>query len=644
MDRNSIIGLVLIAAILIGYQLYTAPSPEEVARLQREQDSLALVEIQQKEREAKLAQAEEAKEEAAAPVPGLKPVDSVRVVVNGDTLHRDSVDVEALRQADLAKRFGVFSAAASGTHDEVTIENERLQVSFSTQGAAPNVIRLKDYTTYHKEPLLLADPDSGTYEFRFFLGKLDISTRDLHFKAEQLGPDAVRFTAPTTEAGKSLRITYTLDSTSWFLNVNTELVGLQGEVDPRTLFFHWELLGRNNEKHLPTERKKSTVFYKYQSDDRSYLSETEDETKKLDGRTTWVAFKQDFFTLAMVSPTGFAGNGSEIAVTVPATDSLHTKKYAAKLFFEAEPAASVQLPMRFYLGPNHYNTLRRTDIDQFDRIIDLGWGIFGWMNRFVVIPIFNFLSGFKLSYGIIILVLTIAIKLLLMPLTYRNQKSSARMRALKPEIDAINRKYPDQEDMMKRQQANMELYRKAGVNPAAGCVPLLIQMPVLYAMFMFFPSSIELRQQSFLWADDLSSYDSIFSWSEQIPLLSDFYGNHVSLFTLLMAASTVIYTLINSKQMPTQQGMPSMKLMMYLFPVMMLFFMNSLPAGLSYYYLAANVISILQMTVLSRWFIDETKLRAELEQNMRTPKKKSKWQQRMEDIQKQQQAQARRRK
>jgi YidC/Oxa1 family membrane protein insertase len=182
------------------------------------------------------------------------------------------------------------------------------------------------------------------------------------------------------------------------------------------------------------------------------------------------------------------------------------------------------------------------------------------------------------------------------------------------------------------------------VNPAAGCVPLLIQMPVLYAMFMFFPSSIELRQQSFLWADDLSSYDSIFSWSEHIPLLSDFYGNHLSLFTLLMAASTVIYTLINSKQMPTQQGMPSMKLMMYLFPVMMLFFMNSLPAGLSYYYLAANVISILQMTVLSRWFIDETKLRAELEQNMRTPKKKSKWQQRMEDIQKQQQAQARRRK
>jgi YidC/Oxa1 family membrane protein insertase len=640
MDRNSIIGLVLIAAILIGYQIYNAPSPEELAALQVQQDSLAQVEIQQKEQQAKLAQAEQAQEKPA--MPELKAVDSLRVVIGSDTLLRANVDLDSLAGLERVKKFGVFAPASQGTHEEVTIENERLQVSFSSQGAAPNVIRLKEYTTYGKEPLLLADPDSGTYEFRFFLGKLDISTKDLHFQAEKLGTDGVRFTAPTSDPAKALRITYQLDSAGWFMNVNTELLGLEGEVDPRTLFFHWEIVGRNNEKHLPTERKKCTVFYKYLSDDRSYLSETEDETKALDGKTSWVAFKQDFFTVGMVSPTGFTANGSEIAVKVPATDSLHTKHYSAKLFFQTEPSAHVQVPMRLFLGPNQYNTLRRTEIDQFDRIIDLGWGIFGYMNRFLVIPIFNFLSGFKLSYGIIILVLTIAIKLLLMPLTYRNQKSSARMRALKPEVDAINKKYPDTDDMMKRQQANMELYRKAGVNPAAGCVPLLIQMPILYAMFQFFPSSIELRQQPFLWADDLSSFDSIFSWTAQIPFITQFYGNHISLFTILMAASTIIYTLINSKQMPQQQGMPSMKLMMYLFPVMMLFFMNSLPAGLSYYYLLANVISILQMTLLSKWFIDETKLRAELEQNMRTPKKKSKWQQRMEEIQKQQQAQSRR--
>ena len=630
MDRNSIIGLVLIAAILIGYQIYTAPGPEQLARMQREQDSLAQVAIQQKERQAQQAQV--AQQTSTTELPGVRPVDSLHLVIGTDTVHRDSVDMDSLANLERVKRYGLFAAASQGKHEEITIENERLQISFSSQGAAPNLIRLKPYTTYNKEPLLLADPDSGTYEFRFFHGSLDISTKDLHFTAEKLGTDGVRFTAPTGDPGKALRITYQLDSTSWFMNVNTELVGLQGEVDPRTLFFHWDLLGRNNEKHLPTERSKSTVFYKYQSDDRNYLSETEAEDKKLEGRTSWVAFKQDFFTVGLISATGFTGNGSEISVRLNDADTAHNKRYIAKLFFETEPSAHVQIPMRMYLGPNHYNTLRKTDIDQFDRIIDLGWGIFGWMNRFVVIPIFDFLSGFKLSYGIIILVLTIAIKLLLMPLTYRNQKSSARMRALKPEVDAINKKYPDTEDMMKRQTANMELYRKAGVNPAAGCVPLLIQMPVLYAMFRFFPSSIELRQQSFLWAEDLSSFDSI----AKLPFTIPAYGDHVSLFTILMAASTIIYTVINSKQMPTQQGMPNMKVMMYMFPVMMLFFMNSLPSGLSYYYLLANVISILQMTALSKFFIDETKLRAELEMNMRTPKKKSKWQQRMDEIQKKQ--------
>ena len=248
------------------------------------------------------------------------------------------------------------------------------------------------------------------------------------------------------------------------------------------------------------------------------------------------------------------------------------------------------------------------------------------MNRFIVIPIFNFLGKFNLNYGIIILVLTVVIKLVLMPIAYRNQKSSARMRALKPELDTLAKKFPAQEDMMKKQQAQMELYRKAGVSPMAGCVPMLLQLPILYAMFQFFPASIELRQQPFLWADDLSSYDSIAT----LP------------FTILMCASTVVYTMITSKQMPQQQGMPNMKLMMYLFPVMMLFFMNSLPAGLSLYYLLANIISILQMTVLGRFFINEDKLRAELVANMAKPRKKSKWQQRIEEMQKQQQAARRR--
>ncbi len=632
MDRNTIIGLVLIVAIFVGFQIINAPSKEEIAAAQaaerRYSDSLALVQEEQARKAA----------DTSASVAQKAVTDPFIARLNADTTLSDSIRtarIDSARQADLLGRFGIFNPASTGTDESITLENEKLQVTIRTKGARPGMIRLKDYHTWSGKPLLLADPDSSSYEYRFFLGNRDISTKDLHFTAEKLGTTGVRLKAATNDPSKYLAITYQLDSADWMMRVNAELVGLQNEVNPGTVMFHWDVTGLQNEKHLPTEQGKCTVFYKYMSEDREYLSETGDESLKLEGRTNWVAFKQDFFTVAMIKPDGFTANGSEIAIKALPADGAHTKRYTARLFFDQPPSPHASLTMDLYLGPNHFNTLRRTDIPEFERIIDLGWGIFGWVNRFIVIPVFNFLGQFKLSYGIIILVLTIAIKLVLMPIAFRNQKSSARMRALKPEIEAINKKYPDPDDMMKRNTANMELYRKAGVSPMAGCVPMLLQMPILYAMFRFFPASIELRQQSFLWADDLSSYDSIATLPFTVPFN---YGNHVSLFTILMAASTMIYTLISSKQMPQQQGMPSMKIMMYIFPVMMLFFMNSLPAGLSYYYLLANLISILQMTLLGRFFINEEKLREELLVNMSKPKKKSKWQQRIEEMQKQQQA------
>lgn len=629
MDRNSVIGFILIAAILIGYTWYTMPSAEEAARMQREQDSLAALAI---EEQARQAEAELKDKGPAAPLDTLAALAApVQVSATGDTL--PPLDPDSLRRAGLVQRFGLFAPAAEGSNEEVVLENERLQVSISTHGASPSVIRLKEYTTFRKTPLLLADPDSSLYEFRFFAGNQDLSTRDLFFTAERLGPDGVRLTAPSSEPGKALTITYQLDPESYFLHVDAAFTGMDGVIDPRSLFFRWELTGFNNEKHLPNELQKCGVYFKYFSDGRDYLSESSADSKELQGRTNWVAFKQDFFTVAMVSEEGFAGSGSEIAVE-PLEVPTHTKQYSAKLFFEKDRGSAPEVAMRLYLGPNHFGTLRRTEIPEFTNIIDLGWGIFGWMNRWLVIPIFNFLSQFDLSYGIIILVLTLVIKLLLMPLTYKNFIASAKMRVLKPEMEAITEKYKDG-DALKKQQATMDLYRKAGVNPASGCVPMLIQMPILYAMFRFFPSSIELRQEAFLWADDLSSYDSILDLPFEIPM----YGDHVSLFTLLMAASTMVYTLINQQQMPTQQGMPSMKFMMYLFPIMMLFFLNNFSSGLSYYYLLANVISILQMTLFKHWFVDEGKIRAQLLQNMKTPKKKSRWQQRLEDLQKQQQAQ-----
>ncbi|MBK7268656.1 MAG: membrane protein insertase YidC [Flavobacteriales bacterium] len=433
MDRNSIIGFTLIAAILIGWTLWTAPSAEDMARAQHEQDSLAQVELEKKAAEAE-------KTPVTAPVAPM--VDELLAAVP-DSL-RDSVNVDSLRDLALVQRYGLFSAAAEGKAEQVLIENDKLQIGINTKGGRPDVIRLKDYKTYKGQPLLLQDPDSGTFAYQFFLGNLDVSTADMHFTAEQLGPGAVRLKAPTSVPDKYVSLTYRLDSSGYFLHSDLELVGLEQEVDPGNLFFQWDLYGLNHEKHLPSERQKSSIYYKYFNGDRDYLSETDEEdSEKLEGRTNWIAFKQDFFSVALVSDQGFASSGSEIAVAFREQDSVHTKRFNAKVFFEQERSASVKVPMRMYLGPNHYNTLRRTGIDQFDRIIDLGWGIFGWMNRWLVIPIFNFLDGWNWSYGIIILVLTIVIKLLLMPLTWKNFVASARMRVLKPEMDAINAKHKE---------------------------------------------------------------------------------------------------------------------------------------------------------------------------------------------------------
>ncbi len=271
-------------------------------------------------------------------------------------------------------------------------------------------------------------------------------------------------------------------------------------------------------------------------------------------------------------------------------------------------------------------------------IINLGWGIFGWVNIWFIQPVFDLLRSSGFAYGLIILLVTLAVKIVITPLTYKNYKSSAKMKVLKPEIERINEKYPGTDQMLKRQQETQALYRSTGVNPLAGCLPMLIQMPILLAIFRFFPSSIHLRHESFLWADDLSSYDAIASWAGEIPVLSYIYGNHVSLFTLLMAASTLWYTVINSANMatPQQPGMPNMKVIMYIFPFLMIFFFNSFSAGLSYYYLCGNLFNIAIMWGIKKFFIDEDKILATIEENKKKPVKKNKFMQRMEEVQKQQ--------
>lgn len=616
----------MIGAILVVFSIFNQPSEEQLAEDKRIRDSIALV-------QADTSTAIEP--EKAEAVESIVDTNVQALTVLDSTLNDSTV--VAQRSSDLEGKYGIFAPAAEGTEDTFTISNDLIELQIDAKGGMIKSAVLKEFQTYDSLPLQLMDPDSSSYAFRFFHGNKDLNTKDFFFEAQgsefQIsGEDnkAFRLRLNTSDPNKYIEYQYTLKGGSYMVDFNVEVVGLENDVDVKNLFMQWHMAGFNNEKSLEVERQKCTVFYKYFNDGRDYLSESSEETERLEGKTNWVAFKQNFFSAILISPTGFA-DGSEISI-LPLEDEAHTKSYEAKLYFNEAGSSRVDLPMQFYLGPNHYQTLKRTEIPELYHIIDLGWGIFGWMNEWLVIPIFNWLDGSGLSYGIIILILTIIIKMILFPLTYRNYKSSAKMKVLKPEIEEINEKFKDG-DAMKKQQATMALYKKAGVNPMSGCIPMVIQMPILYAMFRFFPASIELRQESFLWADDLSSYDSIANLPFEIPL----YGDHVSLFTILMAISTILYTRVNSSQMPTGgAGMPNMKMMMYIFPVMMLFIFNSFASGLSYYYFTANVISMLQMLVIKKFIINEDKIHAQIQANKAKPKKKSNFQKRLEDMQRQQ--------
>jgi YidC/Oxa1 family membrane protein insertase len=394
----------------------------------------------------------------------------------------------------------------------------------------------------------------------------------------------------------------------------------------------WRVDLLRQEKSRKNEQNVSTIYYKFTGEDVESLRETRDASETLRTSVKWISFKQQFFSSVLIAANSFTS--AQIAHTAFAeTEDDLIKRMTASIDIPYNSRENNNFPMHFYFGPNHFQTLKAYDLD-LEKQIPLGWAIMGWINRFIVIPVFNYLSSFNWSYGIIILVLTLMLKLVLFPIAYKTYLSSARMRVLKPEIDELNEKFPKKEDAMKKQQAVMALYKKAGVNPMAGCVPMLLQLPILLALFRFFPASIELRQEAFLWADDLSSYDSILD----LPFTIPFYGAHVSLFTLLMTVSTIIYTRMNSQMMSTGTQMPGMKTMLYIMPIMLLGIFNNFASGLSYYYFLANVITFGQMYAF-RFMIDEGKIRRKIEENKKKPVKRSGWQKRLEDMAKQQQQQ-----
>jgi YidC/Oxa1 family membrane protein insertase len=623
MDKNTITGLLLIGLILVGYSLWMQPSEAELEASRKQQDSVETV------------QASKAAEQIENQNAVVSSIDSTSSL----SMATDSVEQalrDSLARIEKKRQFGSLAQATEGKVEFHTIENDFVKLTLSNKGAAPIQAELKKYVTFDSLPLYLFDKETSEFKFNFWLNKTqEVSSSDLFFepvKGEMSTTKAV-YRMFGASRDQFLELVYELpEAESYVVDARIQSVGMDQLIAASEDQFElsWSIQAPFHERSREQEQQKTTVFYQYLDDESDYISETSYEEEDLEGSTHWVSFKQQFFSAAIIANQGFSKDNAEIE-TIELEDENYTKGMAARLTMEFDNERDPSFPFQLYLGPNHYQTLSDLEIG-LEGQIDLGWTIFGWVNRWLVIPVFNFLDkNTGLSYGIIILVLTILIKLMLFPLTWKNYVSSARMKALKPEIDEINDKMKDK-DAMAKQKATMTLYRQAGVNPMAGCIPMLLQLPILYAMFRFFPASIELRQESFLWATDLSTYDSIFSLPFEIP----YYGAHVSLFTILMAISTFFYSKYNM-DMAGGGGsaqLPQMKMMIYFMPVMLLFFFNSYSSGLSYYYLTANVISMVQQFVIKRYFINESAIRAKIQKNKKKPKKKSNFQQRLEKMSK----------
>ena len=636
MTKNNIIGLVIIVGLLIGYSLWMTPSKEEMAAAKRKADSISQV---QRADSLQAVMAEMAAKAAADSAVKANPAGAVAA------------------GADSAN--GSFGIAPRSEEKFYTLESDLMKLRISSRGGRIWSVQLKDYQTFDTLPLILFKGDSTQFGFEFNTEDLrTLNTANLTFVPVGLaGKDSLRVTgkdslqfalrvypgkADSVTSNSYIEFVYTLKGDDYMVGYKVNFVGMKGYIaqNTRDLSLLWGTTLLQQEKSLKTEESQSTIYYMDAAGEVNNLKETKNSAERISTPVKWVSFKQQFFSASLIAADKFESADVEtIGHPVENTDRLvKTMKSAFILPFTIDADQTYNL--KWYFGPNKYKVLRKYDLN-LERQIPLGWSFFllQWINRGPVLWVFNWLESFNISYGIIILILTILLKIVLFPIAWKTYISSAKMRILKPEIEEINQKYPKKEDAMKKQQATMTLYKKAGVNPMAGCVPMLLQFPILIALFRFFPASFELRQQSFLWATDLSSYDSIFSWSAHIPIISTFYGNHVSLFTLLMTISTIIYTKMNNDMMGSTQQMPGMKTMMYLMPIMFLGFFNNYSAGLSYYYLLANLFTFAQMFVIRR-FVNEDKLHKRIQENKAKPVKKSSFQKRLEEMTKQQQQKA----
>ena len=580
MDKNTLVGFVLIGAVLIGFSYWNRPSQEEMERAQRYQDSI------------QAAQLEAARLEAQAAAQSVQ------------ALTLDSTSL--------------FFGANQGTEQFTTLENNLVKVTFSNKGGRVVSATLKDYNNQQGEPLTLFNEEESALNFAFEGKNENILTEDMFFQPTHVTDSTVTMRLQTTGAGY-IDFAYRLLPDAYMVNFDIRAIGMQNFFPAalKTINIDWSQRARQQEKGYDFEQRYTSLTYKPVDDGPDYLSEMKDDKETFEEPMEWIAFKNQFFSSVLIANQDF--DNVTLDSKIQEKGSGYMKSYNAEMTTFFDPTGKEATQLQMYLGPNHFKTLlasndlviNQEEDPELENLVYLGWPIVRQINRWFTINLFDWLSGWGLNMGIVLLLMTIIVKAIVYPTTYKSYISSAKMRVLKPYIEKINAKYPNQEDALKKQQETMQLYSEYGVSPMGGCLPMLIQMPVFMALFFFVPNAIELRQQSFLWAPDLSAYDDIINFGFNIPFL----GDHISLFCLLFSVTNILNTWYMMKQQDTgQQQMPGMKIMMYLMPVMFIFIFNNYSSGLNYYYFISGLISILIMMVL-RKTTNEPKLLAILEAN-----------------------------
>lgn len=638
MDKKSIIGILLIFAILVIFSLINQPSKEKLEEINRKRDSIA-------------AQIEADKNLQIQSEQGNN-------TFSMDETIPDSIAKENLVQTRL-NELGMFGNVSIGEEKFYTFENNLIKLTFSNKGARIYSVELKDYRTHDSLPLVLFNGPETLFELGFptnearsiqssqlffnptFSGN-HVEVRGATIKKADRGDERFNRKNPgdsksvsfilELSTGKSLEFIYTLKYNSYMVDFDIRMKGLDNVIasNQSYLSFLWSFdVPRQETISKFGEDRYTNIQYKYSEGDLEQLSTNKSDSKSLNNKIKWIGFKQLFFNSTIIAEESFPS--AKVTSEKYTDNPNYLANFTADigLIYEGKPQEDYNI--QFYFGPNHYKTLKQYNLG-LERLVYLGYAIVRPVNKWLIIPVFNFLREYINNFGIIILLLTIFIKTIVFPFTYKSYISQAKMRALKPEIDEINEKF-GKDKPMEKQQATMALYKKAGVSPMGGCLPMLFQFPFLIAMFFFFPTSIELRQQSFLWAHDLSTYDAILSWDFNIPIIGSILGNHLSLFCVLMTATTIITTKLNS-QATASPGMPGMKTMMYIMPLIFFFLLNNYASGLSYYYFLANLITIGQ-TYIMRRFVDEEKIRAQIQVNKKKPVKKSNFSKRLEEMAKQ---------